>query len=125
MAASRALVMLMLALFCVHEMDAMVHAEWRMLPGFNILPDQLGQQVFALSHVPLFVFLFWALFWTAWARMAAVVFAIAMLAHATAHFLLRRAPDYTFEPPVETVAVYGAAVTGFLYLVLTMTRAKT
>lgn len=44
----------MLATLATHELDAMSNREWRVLPLFSLLPDNLGRVAFVAAHVPLF-----------------------------------------------------------------------
>ena len=106
-----------LALFAVHEMDAMVHREWVLLPVFSVFGAEHAQLTFVLSHIPLFAGLSFALF--VWGRRmtAITVFHILLITHATAHALLSGHPDYTFAPPVETITVFGAGLVGAIDLV--------
>ncbi len=50
------------ALVIGHELDAIQQKEWRIFPGTNLLPDQLGFRVFTALHVPLFMLLNWLFF---------------------------------------------------------------
>ena len=107
-----------LALFAVHEMDAMTHAEWRLLPVLSGLPDEIARDTFVLLHIPLFVGVFWALFLASWKQMAARIVSGLLIAHAIVHFLLSGHRFYTFVAPIETVTVYGAALSSAIYLAL-------
>ena len=108
---------LAVSLFIAHEMDAMTHSEWRLLPGFGSFDDETARIVFVLSHVPLFMGLLWALFFASWKRVAIILFSCAVIVHAIAHYILSGHRLYTFEAPVETVTVYGAAATALLVLI--------
>lgn len=107
-----------LALFAVHEMDAMTHAEWRLLPVLNGLPDAAARDWFVLLHIPLFAGAFWMVFYSAWKRRAAQVLSGLTIVHAIAHFLLSGHQLYTFVAPIETITVYGAALSSLVYLTL-------
>jgi len=37
-----------------HELDAVAHHEWRILPLTNSLPEDIALSTFVLAHVPLF-----------------------------------------------------------------------
>ena len=108
------------ALLAVHEMDAMTHAEWRLLPILNKLQDQTARDAFVLLHIPLYVGLFWALFFASWKRVAARVLSGVMIVHAIAHFTLSGHELYTFAAPIETITVYGAALFALCYLLLSL-----
>ena len=106
------------SLLAVHEMDAMTHAEWRLLPGLSALPDETGRDAFIWLHIPLYIGLIWAIFFSSWQQLVGRTFSVAMIAHAVAHFVLSGHAHYTFVPPIETVTVYGAALAGLIYLAL-------
>lgn len=109
---------LTVSLFAVHEMDAMTHAEWRLLPILCGMEDAAARDAFVLLHIPLLAGIFWALFYASWKVLAGRIFALAAIAHATAHFLLSGHQLYTFVAPIETLTVYGTALTGAIYLAL-------
>ncbi|MHA7901068.1 MAG: DUF6713 family protein [Henriciella sp.] len=114
-----------LALLSVHEMDAMTHAEWRLLPILSGMEETAAREAFVWLHIPLYIGLFWALFFAAWRELAARVFSLAILAHAIVHFVLSGHSLYTFEAPIETVTVYGAGLSGLIYLGLSFLGTKT
>lgn len=113
---------LAVSLLAVHEMDAMTHAEWRLLPILSGMEETAARDTFVLLHIPLYVGLFWALFFASWRLLAGRIFAGAAIAHASAHFLLSGHDLYTFAPPIETLTVYGAALAGLVFLVLSFKR---
>lgn len=104
------------SLLSVHEMDAMTHAEWRLLPVLSGMNEDAARDMFVFLHVPLYIGLFWALFVASWKQLAGRIFSFAVIAHATAHFLLSGHDLYTFAAPIETITVYGAALAGLTYL---------
>lgn len=107
-----------LALFAVHEMDAMTHAEWRLLPVLSDLPDETARNWFVLLHIPLFAGVFWAVFLASWRRLAAQIVSGLIIVHAIVHFLLSGHQLYTFIAPIETVTVYGAALSSAIYIAI-------
>ena len=113
------------SLLAVHEMDAMTHAEWRLLPVLSGMDNDVGREAFVLLHVPLYVGVFWALFFASWKTMAARIFSVAIIGHAMAHFLLSGHQLYTFSAPIETLTVYGAAIAGLIYLGLSFRGTST
>ena len=108
------------ALLMVHEMDAVTHAEWRLLPGLSLLDDDVAREVFILLHIPLYVFLLWALFFATWKRRAALIVTGLILLHAIVHFLLSGHSLYTFVGPIETITVYGAGLFSLSYWALNL-----
>ena len=113
------------ALLAVHEMDAMTPAEWRLLPVLNSMEEDAAREAFVLLHIPLYVGVFWALFFASWRMLAGRVFSLAIIAHATAHFLLSGHELYTFSAPIETITVYGAAAASLIYLALSFRGTST
>ncbi|MBO6688273.1 MAG: hypothetical protein JJ931_04655 [Henriciella sp.] len=107
-----------LALFATHEMDAITHAEWKLLPILSGMEDALARNVFVLLHIPLFAGAFWAVFLAPWRRRAAQILSALTVLHAIVHFALSDHALYTFTAPVETITVYGAAVSAAAYLFL-------
>lgn len=105
-----------LALFAVHEMDAMTHAEWRLLPILSGMEDGAAREAFILLHVPLFIGVFWIVFLASWRRLGAQILSGLTILHAIVHFLLSGHELYTFAAPVETLTVYGAATSAAAYL---------
>ncbi len=106
------------ALFVSHELDAMIRQEWQLLPGLNALDPSIATDVFNLIHVPLFTGVIWLLLAgpSSTRRKTTVVVEVLLLVHALAHFVLRGDERYNFEPPVETITVYGAALASLLHL---------
>ena len=113
------------SLLSVHEMDAMTHAEWRLLPVLSGMEEDAARETFVLLHVPLYIGVFWALFVSSWRLLAGRIFSLAIIAHATAHFLLSGHDLYTFAAPIETLTVYGAALAGLIYLGLSFKGTST
>lgn len=111
-----------LALFAVHEMDAMTHAEWRLLPVLSGMDENSARDVFVLLHIPLFVGAFWAVFFATWKRRAAQILSGLTILHAIVHFLLSGHTLYTFVAPIETITVYGAALSAAIYFALSFTE---
>lgn len=117
---ARVVFCLALALLACHELDAVARREWRMLPVFDRLDDDAGQKAFALAHIPLFTGLFWlAAHPSARLRIACQLAVDAFLVfHAALHFSLSGDRLYEFEPPVETITVYGGAAAGIVHAAL-------
>jgi len=113
-----------LALFAVHEMDAVARYEWRLLPGLSLLGDDAGQITFVLLHIPLFVLLFWMTGHRSEQIRYKSQLSVdgLLLVHGLAHFALSGHPLYEFEAPVETITVYGGALVGIVHGGLLITR---
>ncbi|TDQ64111.1 hypothetical protein ATL17_2124 [Maritalea mobilis] len=110
------------ALMIGHELDAIQQKEWRIFPGTNLLPDQMGFQVFTVLHVPLFVLLNW-LFFLASAEVMAkakIGFAIFAILHIGAHWLYRHHQEYRFHSPLSKFLIWAPGCFGLIYLALTI-----
>ncbi len=109
-----------LALLLTHEMDAMTHAEWRILPLLSWLPEGSGLFYFVVAHVPLFALILWFTASTSatirwWAQAAVDSF---LMIHVTLHTLFSGHPEYSFAGALSLVLIYGAGLFGFLHLLL-------
>ncbi len=107
------------ALF-THELDAVTHHEWRLLPLLNQFPEALGKDLFVLLHVPLFALLIGLV-----ASLRPRVRLCARLwiggltvVHAVAHTLLSGQLEHTFAGWLSHILIYGAAVFAFMALCL-------
>ncbi len=118
--AARWMFALAFSLLVSHELDAMIRAEWELLPGLETLSPDLAPDVFNLLHVPLVAAAVWLV--TSpngrTRRLTMIVCESLFVGHAIAHTLVRGAERYQFEPPVETMTVYGAAVVSAIHLSL-------
>ena len=106
------------ALLACHELDAVARHEWRLLPLLNKLNDDSGLIVFVLLHVPAFTLIIWLtghhtdkIRW--WGQIA---FDLFLIVHGIAHYLFSGHPLNEFEPPIETITVYGGALIGLTHL---------
>jgi hypothetical protein len=109
-----------LALLATHELDAMTHHEWRLMPVLNLLDDDLARSVFVVLHIPIFTVLFWLTgHRSAVVRMRSQIGVdIFLMMHGAVHFLFSGSDLYEFEPPIETITVYGGLLVGFVHLLL-------
>ncbi len=114
MSAANPFFALALACLIVHELDAVRHAEWRVLPLLARLPSDAGFVVFTALHVPLL-----------WAIFAALLGGNQVLAvwidgfciiHLGLHLLLRNHPLITFRGWLSWGLIGGAALAGALAL---------
>lgn len=117
---SMAVFYLMLATLFTHELDAMAQSEWRLLYVLRSLPPAEGQLWFVVLHVPLFAGLFGLLQHASprvrqFTQVSLAVFAVV---HAGLHYWLSAEPLYTFLSPLSLALIYGAALLGLLFLLL-------
>ena len=106
------------SLLVSHELDAMIRQEWQLFPGLNALEPDVAADVFNLLHVPLLAPLIWLLAAGSVSarRRTMIGCEVFLVGHAVVHFLARSADGYEFQPPVETITVYGAALAAAAHL---------
>ena len=108
------LFMLNLAWITTHELDAMHHHEWRVLPITSWMTEEWGYRVFVLAHIPLFVLLIGGMS----SREFQLGFDIFLIVHAGLHILFRNHPDYTFDNTLSRLLIYGVVPLAVLHLML-------
>ena len=111
---------LMLATLFTHELDAMAQSEWRLLYVLRSLPSADGQFWFVLLHVPLFAGLLWLIQQSSprIRQLTQVSLAAFAVVHAGLHYRLSAEPLYTFTSPLSLAVIYGAALLGLLFLIM-------
>ena len=105
------------ALF-THELDAMPNHEWRLLPLVQMLPDEMGMNVFVIAHVPLFAFLL-ALVASSNSRtrtISKLVISGVLVLHGLLHAIFMSHPSYEFASILSNALIFGGAVCGALYV---------
>jgi hypothetical protein len=111
-----------LAFLFTHELDAVHRHEWRILPLLDRLNDERGRIVFVMAHIPLFALIVWLGFPASpgGPTLFRAIFAAFCVVHAGLHSLYERHPRYEFNNRWSRLLIYGAAVFGALYLVLSI-----
>lgn len=109
-----------IALLFTHELDAMTHHEWRLLPGLAMLDEVSGRWWFVLLHVVLFAVVIGCIAslnprLRKRSRMFTAGF---MVIHAGLHTMFIHHADYTFAGFLSHGLIYGAALLGVTYLAL-------
>ena len=109
-----------LALFVGHEMDAVTRQEWQLLPLLSLLEGEVARVTFIGVHIPLFVVLFWLTGHRSATirRRSQIGVDVVLVVHGMAHWAMSGVEGYLFEPPLETVMVFGGALVGALHLVV-------
>lgn len=105
-----------LAFILMHEMDAIRCREWRIFPGLSLLNDKWGQIVFQFAHIPLFVWLFWALLGTPDNAAFMRGLDIFLIVHLGLHVLFLLHPKNEFKDWLSWTILIGAAFGGALDL---------
>ncbi|MDP6952008.1 MAG: hypothetical protein QGF53_04530 [Alphaproteobacteria bacterium] len=116
-----------LAMLVSHELDAIVVAEWRLLPLLNLLPDETAHMVFLALHVPVLAGLFWL---TAFSSprcryRSQLVFDAFLIGHAGVHGLMSGHTLYMFDSWLSHTLIYGAAIVGTVHLILAWRAGQT
>ena len=107
-----------------HELDAMLHHEWRLLPLINLLPDEQGMIVFLLFHIPLFAVLI-ALVASSrdtTRRISKMGISIFLVIHGALHTLFMGNAAYEFGSMLSNIIIFGGALFGTMYLFLDYKR---
>ena len=107
------------ALF-THEMDAIANHEWRVLPILQSFSEETAFTAFSLLHIPLFAVLI-ALVSSSnprVRRLSRIGVSVFLLAHAGLHMLYTGRTDYEFDSLLSIFLIYGGALAGGLYLVV-------
>nr|MBV6629654.1 hypothetical protein [Oceanococcus sp. HetDA_MAG_MS8] len=114
----RAIFLLGVSLLFTHELDAMTHSEWRVLPLTSWLSPEVGRVAFVVLHVPLFAFVLgWLTSHVPGKAIAAQFWISAFLVvHAGLHLAFSSHPHYTFDGILSNTLILGAAVCGAVYL---------
>lgn len=108
-----------IALLLTHEMDAVRHREWRILPGLSRLGEEDGYAWFTAIHVPLYVGLLLALFSDdAPGSTVARWLDGFLVVHAALHLILYRHAENRFRGVLSYVLIVGAGVCGGAHLTL-------
>ncbi|MEE4284044.1 MAG: DUF6713 family protein [Pseudomonadales bacterium] len=109
-----------LALLFTHELDAALHAEWRLLWVLAEMSDGVASKWFIWLHLPVFLA---ALYLGAnqnpkirltFRRMVCVFLPV----HAALHFSLSNHPEYQFHYLSSDLMIYGAGACGITYVLL-------
>ncbi len=107
-----------LACFFTHELDAVTHAEWRLLFVLRDFSDPTAASTFVAFHVPLFFLVLWLSHHPAQrlSNATKLVVAAFMVVHAVLHFALSSSPQYSFHGALSNSLILGAAASGVAFL---------
>ena len=108
-------------LLATHELDAVLRAEWRVLPGLSLLDDAAARPWFVWLHVPLFALL------TGWVgsantalrRHARHGISLFLVVHAGLHLLFSGHRHYDFHGATSGLLIFGGALCGLVWLATT------
>ncbi|MBC8099381.1 MAG: hypothetical protein H7Y11_08055 [Armatimonadetes bacterium] len=107
---------LTVASLATHELDAILHHEWRLPLFFFLKPfsDETAYRIFTLLHIPLLTFII------AHAQVLNVQrgFDVFTIVHVGLHIGFRNHPQYEFNNWFSNVLIVGAGVCGALHLLV-------
>ncbi len=101
-----------LAFITMHEMDAIRCKEWRIFPGLSLLNDYWGMVVFQLAHIPLFIWVFSAIYQGHESFIRN--FDLFLVVHLILHILFLWHKKNEFKDWISWSIIIGAAVFGLL-----------
>ena len=107
-----------LATLFTHELDAMTHHEWRVLPLTSWLPDDIGQLTFLLAHIPLFAIVISLVASTneKIRGLTQLGVGIFLVVHGILHALFMGHNNYEFTSLTSNSLIFGGAALGAVYL---------
>ncbi len=110
---------LAISFLVAHELDAVTHAEWRLLFVLRDLADPTAAQVFVALHVPMMFAILWLSHHAnrTIAHRTRVVFSAFLILHAVVHFAMSETPEYDFHGILSRVLILFSALFGAAYLV--------
>ena len=105
-------------LLATHELDAVLRAEWRVLPGLSLLDEALARTLFVMLHVPLFALLTGLLASSRPAIRDRTRHGISLflVVHAGLHLLFSGHRHYDFATPLSEALIFGGALCGLGWL---------
>ena len=114
-------------LLATHELDAVLRAEWRVLPGLSMLDETIARPLFVWLHVPLFALL------TGWVGSANAEtrrrtrhgISLFLVVHAGLHLLFSGHRHYDFHGSTSSLLIFGGALCGLGWLATTGEPAET
>ncbi len=109
-----------IALLFTHELDAALHAEWRLLWVLQDMSDGVASNWFIWLHLPVFLAALYLgqnhnfTIRLTFRRMVCVFLPI----HSALHFSLSNHSDYQFHHLSSELMIYGAGLCGIAYCLL-------
>jgi hypothetical protein len=109
-----------LSFLLTHELDAVLHGEWRLLYGLRNLSDATAAPLFIALHLPLILALLWFGQHVRRRLRETVRLGVAgfLVIHTALHLGLAGSPDYGFHGLLSELLIYAAGLFGLLYLLI-------
>ena len=104
-----------LALFLLHEMDAIRRSEWRLFIVLKDLEDSKAYQVFTFIHLFLYVIILSLLF-SQYQTITFWVLDIFFIIHAILHLLFERHPRNEFKNTFSRAIIYSMGMLAAIHL---------
>lgn len=98
----------------VHELDAMRCKEWRIFPGLSKLSDKIGERVFILAHLPLFIWIFYFLFNDSSASSFRQGFCVFAMIHLMLHIAFLFHPRNQFKDLISWLPIILSALSALI-----------
>ena len=117
---STAVYYLGLAFLFTHELDAVTHSEWRLLPVLGGMTSAAASPLFVGFHVPLF----FVVLWLSQHRLervrsrARLVVSAFLVLHGVLHWGRSSDPQYDFHGVLSETLIWSAAGLGLAYLLI-------
>ncbi len=113
-----------LACLFTHELDAVTHSEWRLLPLLNGMTGAAAAPLFVVLHVPLFfVILLLSHHPNSTVRkISRAVVASFLVLHAALHFSLSSTTAYGFNGALSRTLIFSAGGFSLAYLLMQRQR---
>ncbi len=107
-----------LAIFLVHELDAIQRHEWRIFPIIRKLKDEIAYYWFTILHIPLFFLLLWLMYHPSestrfWFQISMDVF---FIVHMVLHKLLNSDKKCEFVGVFSKVIIFSMGIVGMAHL---------
>ncbi|KPN96069.1 DUF6713 family protein [Lysinibacillus sp. ZYM-1] len=104
-----------LALFLLHEMDAIRRSEWRLFIVLKDLEDSKAYQIFTIIHLFLYVIILTLLF-SQYQTITFWVLDIFFIIHAILHLLFERHPRNEFKNTFSRAIIYPMGMLAAIHL---------
>jgi len=104
-----------LALFLLHEMDAIRRSEWRLFIVLKDLEDSKAYQIFTIIHLFLYVIILSLLF-SQYQTITFWVLDIFFIIHAILHLLFERHPRNEFKNTFSRAIIYPMGMLAAIHL---------
>ena len=104
-----------LALFLLHEMDAIRRSEWRLFIVLKDLEDSKAYQIFTIIHLFLYVIILSLLF-SQYQTITFWVLDIFFIIHAILHLLFERHPRNEFKNTFSRAIIYSMGMLAAIHL---------